>query len=98
MTRPLPDVYGNRLTRGPGNRLERGMRQAEVSSALERQRDRLAIARVEQATVHGIVAVAQLSCLEASLAQAAPHAAPRLRAIADAGTIGIAGVVARSGF
>jgi hypothetical protein len=60
--------------------------------------DQLHIARVEQATTRGLVAVAQVSALEASLVRAAPHAEGRLRAIADSGAISIAGIVARSGF
>jgi hypothetical protein len=60
--------------------------------------DSLRLDRVEQATARGLVAVAQISSLEASLVQVAPHAAGRLRAVADAGTIGIVGIVARSGF
>jgi hypothetical protein len=70
----------------------------DAQSLAVQHADRLQIARAEQATAHGLVAVAQISSLEASLVRMTPHAEGRLRAVADAGTISIVGAVARSGF
>ena len=86
----LPDRLGDRLARALDYR--------EAHSVLATRTDHLRIARVEEATTRGLIAVGQISSLEATLVRAVPHAEGRLRAIGDAGAIGIAGVVARSGF
>ncbi len=95
---PRHGFFPSRAQRRLGDQIERALQHAETTGALDRQRDQLAIARVQQAAAHGLVAVAQISSVEATLGQALPHAQGRLKAIADAGTIGIVGVVARSGF
>lgn len=81
-----------------GDRLERSLQHREAHGALEKHDDQLRIERVEEATARGLVAAGQIAGLERTLVHAVPHAEARLRAIADAGTIGIAGIVARSGF
>jgi hypothetical protein len=80
------------------DKLGKALQQVEMAGALEKRQDQVQIARIEEATARGLIAVGQISSLEASLVRAVPHAEGRLRAIADAGTIGIAGIVARSGF
>ncbi len=80
------------------HKLGRQLERMDAQALAVQHADQLHIGRVEQATARGLVAVAQLSSLEAVLVRAAPHAEGRLRAVADAGTISIAGIVARSGF
>ena len=91
---PSNGLFPERLNRQVARRLERMDAQA---LAVQRD-DQLRITRVQQATARGLVVVAQVSNLEASLVRAAPHAEGRLRAIADSGAISIAGIVADSGF
>lgn len=81
-----------------GDKLDKALELQEGRTLLSKRDDQLSIERVEEVTARGLVAVGQISSLEATLVRAVPHAEGRLRAIADAGTIGIAGIVARSGF
>lgn len=91
---PRNGLFPSRINNKLGRQLERMDSQAlAVQHA-----DQLRIGRAEQAAARGLVAVAQLSSLEASLVRIAPHAEGRLRAVADAGAISIVGIVARSGF
>jgi hypothetical protein len=83
---------------GASRKLARQLDRLDTQALAVQHHDSLRLARTEQATARGLVAVAQLSSLEASLVRSAPHAEGRLRAVADAGTIGIIGIVARSGF
>lgn len=91
---PSNGLFPSRINNKLGKQLER----MDAQALSVQHGDRLRIARAEQAAAHGLVAVAQLSGLEAALVQAAPHAEGRLRAVADAATINIVGIVARSGF
>jgi hypothetical protein len=91
---PHNGLYPTQVSRRQLKRLER---MDELALGTQ-HRDALRIDRAEQAAAHGLIAVAQISSLEASLVRVAPHAEGRLRAVADAGTIGIVGLVARSGF
>lgn len=90
---PSNGLYPAGVSRQLARQLDRQDRQA---LALQHH-DALRIDRVEQATAHGLIAVGQISGLEASLVRMAPHAAGRLQAVADAGTIAIVGIVARTG-
>ena len=80
------------------NKLGKQLARMDAQALAVQHADDLRIARAEQAAARGLVAVAQLSSLEGSLVRIAPHAEGRLRAVADAGTIAIVGIVARSGF
>lgn len=91
---PRNGLFPARVNHKLGRQLER----MDAQALAVQHADQLRIGRVEQATARGLVAVAQLSSLEAVLVRAAPHAEGRLQAVADAGTISIAGIVARSGF
>jgi hypothetical protein len=82
---------------GASRKLAKQLDRLDRQALAVQHHDGLRIGRIEQAAAHGLVAVAQISGLEASLGQVAPHAVGRLRAVADAGTIGIAGIVARTG-
>jgi hypothetical protein len=90
---PQDGLYPTRVSRS----LAKQFARMDANALAVRHHDSLRIDRVEQATAHGLVAVAQISGLEASLVRMAPHAAGRLQAVADAGTIAIAGIVARTG-
>jgi hypothetical protein len=94
----LPELHRSRLPRRIGDNLEMALQHAEVHGVIEKREDQIQIERVEQATGRGLIAAGQIAGLEATLVRAVPHAEGRLRAIADAGTIWIAGIVARSGF
>jgi hypothetical protein len=98
MSRQLSRTHRELLPRRLGDQLERSLQHVEAHGLLNVHEDGVRLSRVEQAATHGLIAVAQISSLEASLVQVAPHAAGRLRTVADAGTIGIVGVVARAGF
>jgi hypothetical protein len=93
-----PVLRDGLFPRGIGDKLEKALQHVEAHGVLERRQDETKLARVEEATARGLVAVGQISGLEAALVQATPHAACRLRAVADAGIVGIVGIVARSGF
>ncbi|HEX5852518.1 MAG TPA: hypothetical protein VFY36_05445 [Solirubrobacteraceae bacterium] len=80
------------------NKLGKQLARMDAQALAMQHADQLSIARVEQAAARGLVGIAQLSSLEASLVRIAPHAEGRLRAAADAGAISIVGIVARSGF
>jgi hypothetical protein len=94
----LPVPHHALFPRRVGDKLEKALQHVEAHGILEKHQDRLQIERVEETAARGLVAAAQISSLEASLVRIAPHAEGRLRAIADAGTIGIVGIIARSGF
>ena len=98
MTRHLPEPRSGLFPARINNRLGKQLEGMDAHALAVRHGDALAFARVEEATTRGLIAVGQISSLEAGLVRAVPHAEGRLRAIADAGTIGIAGIVARSGF
>lgn len=91
---PRNGLFPERLNRQLARRLER----MDAQALAVQHDDQLRIARVQQATARGLVAVAQVSNLEASLVRAAPHAEGRLRVIADSNAISIAGIVADAGF
>jgi hypothetical protein len=97
MSRYPIEPHNGLFPAGASRKLARQLERLDAQALAVQHHDSLRIGRVEQAATHGLVAVAQISGVEASLGQIAPHAAGRLRAVADAGTIGIAGVVARSG-
>jgi hypothetical protein len=80
------------------NKLGKQLERMDAQAVAVQHADQLQIARSHQAAAYGLIAVAQLSGLEAALARTVPHAEGRLQAIADAGTVGIVGTVARSGF
>jgi hypothetical protein len=82
---------------GASGKLAKQLDRLDRQALAVQHHDSLQVRRVEQATAHGLIAVAQISGLEASLAQMAPHATGRLRAAADAGTIGIVGIIACTG-
>jgi hypothetical protein len=65
--------------------------------ALAKQADRLRIERITDAAVRGQAAIAQVSAMEATLAQMVPHAEPRLRAIVDSAAAGVVQVVYEAG-
>jgi hypothetical protein len=94
LPQPRPSLFPARGNRQIGKQLAH-MDDAALAAA---HSDALRVGRAQHAATHGLVAVAQISSLEASLVQLAPHAEGRLRAVADAGTIGIAAIVAQSGF
>jgi hypothetical protein len=94
LAEPRSGLYPAQISRKHLKRLDR---MDGVALAV-RHHDSLRVDRIEQATARGLIAVGQISSLEASLVQVVPHAAGRLRAVADAGTIGVVGIVARSGF
>ena len=98
MSRYSPQPHNVLFPANINRQLSRQLQHLDAQALSVQHADRLRVDRVEQATAHGLVAVAQISGLEASLVRMAPHAAGRLQAVADAGTIGIAGIVARSGF
>jgi hypothetical protein len=98
MSQYLPEPRNGLFPSRIGHKLEKAFEHQEAHALVAKRSDQLRIERVEEAAARGLVAVAQISSLEASLVRAAPHAEGRLRAIADAGTIGIVGIVARSGF
>ncbi len=81
-----------------GNKLGKQLARMDAQALATTHADQLHISRVEQAAARGLVGIAQLSSLEASLVRITPHAEGRLRAAADAGTIVIVGIVAQSGF
>jgi hypothetical protein len=81
-----------------GNKLGKQLARMDAQALAASHDDQLRISRVEQTAARGLVGIGQLSSLEASLVRIAPHAEGRLRAAADAGTIAIVGIVARSGF
>jgi hypothetical protein len=91
---PSNGLFPSRINNKLGKQLER----MDAQALAVQHADQIQIARAEQVAARGLVAVAQLSSLEASLVRITPHAEGRLRAVADAGTISIVGVVARSGF
>jgi hypothetical protein len=98
MSQYLPEPRNGLFPARINNKLDRQIERMDAQALAVQHADQLRIGRVEQATARGLVAVAQISSLEATLTQAVPHAEGRLRAVADAGTISIAGIVARSGF
>lgn len=98
MTRYLPEPSNGLFPIHINHKLGRQLERMDAQTLALQHADQLSIARVEQAAARGLVGIAQLSSLEASLVRIAPHAEGRLRAVADAGAISIVGIVARSGF
>jgi hypothetical protein len=94
----LPEPHNGLFPTNVSRQLGKRLARMDAQALAVQRGDALRVARTEQATALGLVAVAQISSLEASLVQIAPHAERRLRAVADAGTIGVVGIVARSGF
>jgi hypothetical protein len=98
MSRYVPEPSNGLFPARVGNKLGKELARMDAQALATTHADQLRISRVEQAAVRGLVGIAQLSSLEASMVRVAPHAEGRLRAAADAGTIAIVGIVARSGF
>ena len=94
----LPEHHNGLFPARINRQLGKQLGRMDAQALAVQHADQLQIARTEAATVRSLVAVAQISSLEATLVRAVPHAEGRLRAVADAGTISIAGIVARSGF
>lgn len=86
---PLPARLGRQL----GKSLDRMEAQAIVA----RRGDQLRIQRAAEAAATGLIAVGQISVLEAAMVRTAPHAENRLRTVADAGALSIAEIVYRAG-
>ena len=93
-----PEPHNGLFPARVNHKLARRLERMDAQALAAQHADQLRIGHVEQAAARGLVAVAQISSLEAVLVRAAPHAEGRLRVVADAGTISIAGIVARSGF
>lgn len=98
MHRYLPEPNNGLFPARVNHKLGRQLERMDAQALAVQHADQLRLGRVEQASARGLVAVAQISSLEATLVRAVPHAEGRLRAVADAGTISIVGIVARSGF
>ncbi len=90
---PTGSLFPSKLDRQVGKALA----QIDATMAVARRSDLARLGRITEATQHGLIAVSHLAAVEAALAQATPHAAAQLRAVACAGTIGIAGVVYDAG-
>ncbi len=97
MSRYLPEPSNGLFPARINNKLGKQLARMDAQALAVQHSDRIQIARSQQAAAHGLVAVAQLSGLEATLVQTAPHAEGRLRAVADTATFTIVGIVARSG-
>jgi hypothetical protein len=69
----------------------------EASNLVAMRRDVARIERVTATAEVGMLAVARLGLVEATVAQSMPHTAPSLRAISNAAAMGIAGVVYDAG-
>jgi hypothetical protein len=81
----------------PGRKLSRALARAEAASCLAKQADQLKVERIAEAAARGQAAIANVSAMEALLAQSVPHAEPRLRAIGDSAAAGIVHVVYQAG-
>jgi hypothetical protein len=81
----------------PGRKVERAVRRMEAGMSLSKHADLLRIERIADAATRGQAAIAQVSAMEALLAQTVPHAQPRLRAIADSAAAGVVHVVHEAG-
>jgi hypothetical protein len=97
MPNNLPALTGGLLPAKLDRQVARALQQIDASAAVARRSDQLRIQRVAEATASGLIAVAQVSALEAAMVRAAPHAEGRLRAVADVGALNIAAAVYRSG-
>lgn len=98
MSNYLPEPRNGFFPAHISNKLGKQLARMDAQALAVQHADQLQIARSHQAAANGLIAVAQLSGLEAALARTVPHAEGRLQAIADTGTVGIVGIVARSGF
>jgi hypothetical protein len=74
-------------------RTGREISRLESRAELARRADRLHMRRVTEVTVDGLDAAAYISMVEWDRAQVAPHAAARLRGIADIGAMGIMSLI-----
>jgi hypothetical protein len=69
----------------------------EAQAVVARRADQLHIERAVEATERGMVGIARISMREAALSGAAPHAANRLRAAADNGSVVVISRIIQAG-
>jgi hypothetical protein len=87
------EPYNNLLPARLGRQLGKSLDRMETQAIVARRGDQLRIQRTAEAAGTGLVAVGQISVLEAVMVRAAPHAEGRLRTVADAGALSIAEIV-----
>jgi hypothetical protein len=93
----LPARIGGLFPSRAARALERDAEQIHARATVAMLRDRAEIVRVRETTKAGVRAVHAISAEEVLLAPADPLTQARLRVVADAGALCIAGIVADAG-
>lgn len=97
MSDNLPILRGGFLATKAERQAEKALEQIRVSATVAMLRDQAEIARISATTKRGMQAVHHISAEEALLAPSDPLVQARIRVIADAGALCIAGVVHNAG-
>jgi hypothetical protein len=97
MSDNLPALSGGLFPSRLDRQVSKALAQLDANTMLATRRDAAQLERITETTQRGMLAVSHLASVEAALAQATPHAAAQLRAVACAGAIGIVGVVHDAG-
>lgn len=93
----LPALAGGLFPAKLDRQVSRALAQIDANTTVATRRDMARLERITETTQRGMLAVSHLASVEAALAQATPHAAAQIHAVAVAGTIGIVGVVHEAG-
>jgi hypothetical protein len=93
----LPAPTGILLPSRLDRRVSYALAQIDADTTVALRRDMARLEHITQTTQSGMMAVSHLASVEAALAEATPHAAGRIRAVACAGAIQIVGVVHDAG-
>jgi hypothetical protein len=94
MTRPLPvPSRAGRLPARVNRQASREIKQIKGGLTVARAADQARVRLVAGVTEDALVAATAFSQIEALGVQITPHAAGRLKAIADMGTVGLARIV-----
>jgi hypothetical protein len=91
------EPYNDPLPARLGRQLGKSLDRMEAQAIVARRANQIRIQNAADAAGSGLIAVGQISVLEAAMVRAAPHAEGRLRTVADAGALSIAEIVYRAG-
>jgi hypothetical protein len=93
MSDNLPALSGGLFLSKTDRQVSRALEQINAHATVAMLRDRAKISRAAQTTKHGMRAAYDISADEALLAPSDPLVQARIRVIADAGALCIAGIV-----
>lgn len=94
---PIPSYAGGWLSTREHQRAVREIERVRTRGAVVVAHESIKVEAIAQIAESALVATSDVSALEAALIRRTPHAAARLRHVADSGCAAMAAVVIRAG-